>query len=159
FSYGHRNPQGMSVDPRTKNIWSHEHGPRGGDEVNLIKKGANYGWPVISYGINYSGTKFTNKTAMDGMEQPALYWVPSIAPSGMIYVSSNKYPSLKGKFLVGSLKFGHLVLLTMKEDEVISQEKVFEDIGRTRSLLQGKDGYIYVGIDGEGIKRLNPENN
>lgn len=157
FSYGHRNPQGMSIDPVTKNIWSHEHGPRGGDEVNIIKKGANYGWPLISYGINYNGTKLTDKTEMKGMEQPALYWTPSIAPSGMIYVSSDKYPSLKGKFLVGSMKFDHLVLLTIKDEQVVNQEKVFENIGRARSLLQGKDGYIYVGIDGLGIKRLVPE--
>mgnify|MGYP006133726829 CR=1 FL=1 len=157
FSYGHRNPQGMSIDPNTKNIWSHEHGPRGGDEVNIIKKGTNYGWPVISYGINYNGTKLTDKTEMSGMKQPALYWTPSIAPSGMIYVSSDKYPSFKGKFLIGSMKFGYLVLLTIKDEQVVSQEKVFEGIGRARSLMQGKDGYIYVGIDGVGIKRLNPE--
>lgn len=157
FSYGHRNPQGMSIDPRTNNIWSHEHGPRGGDEVNLIKKGANYGWPEISYGINYNGTTLTDLTKKNGMTQPALYWVPSIGPSDMIYISSDKYPALKGRFLVGSMKFSHLVLLTIKDEQVISQEKVFEDIGRVRSLLQGKDGYIYVGIDGVGIKRLTPE--
>ena len=157
YSYGHRNPQGMSIDPRSNIIWSHEHGPRGGDEVNIIKKGANYGWPTISYGINYSGTKFTDKTEMDNMEQPALYWVPSIAPSGMIYVSSDKYPTMKGKLLLGSMKFGHLVLLTINNDKVVSQEKVFEGIGRARSLMQGNDGYIYVGVDGEGIKRLVPE--
>jgi len=157
YSYGHRNPQGISIDPRTNNIWSHEHGPRGGDEVNQIKKGANYGWPVISYGINYNGTSFTDKTHQRDMAQPALYWQPSIAPSGMIYISSDKYPTLKGKFLVGSMKFSHLVLLTIKGEQVVSQEKVFEDIGRTRSLLQGEDGYIYVGIDGAGIKKLIPE--
>ena len=156
YSYGHRNPQGMSIDPVTNNIWSNEHGPRGGDEVNIIKKGANYGWPVISYGINYNGTSFTDKTQMQGMEQPALQWTPSIAPSDMIYISSDKYPTLKGKFLVGSMKFGHLVLLTIQGEQVISQEKLFEDIGRTRSLMEGKDGYIYVGIDGVGIKRLTP---
>lgn len=91
------------------------------------------------------------------MAQPALYWTPSIAPSWMIYISSDKYPTLKGKFLVGSMKFNHLVLLTIKDEQVVSQEKIFEDIGRARSLLQGKDGYIYVGIDGMGIKRLIPE--
>lgn len=156
FSYGHRNPQGLSIDPSTNLIWSHEHGPRGGDEVNVINKGVNYGWPVISYGINYNGTKFTDKTATPGMAQPALYWDPSIAPSGMIYVSSDIYPTFQHKFLIGSLKFGHLVLLTVKGDQVISQEKVFEGIGRARSLMQGNDGYIYVGIDGEGIKKLMP---
>jgi len=157
YSYGHRNPQGISIDPRTNNIWSHEHGPRGGDEVNVIKKGLNYGWPEISYGINYNGTTLTDITHKSGMTQPALYWVPSIAPSGMIYISSDKYPSLKGKLLIGSMKFSHLVLLTIEGETVVSQEKVFEDIGRARSLLQGEDGYIYVGIDGVGIKKLIPE--
>jgi glucose/arabinose dehydrogenase len=122
----------------------------------VIKRGVNYGWPEISYGINYIGTTFTDKTEQSGMAQPALYWTPSIAPSDIIYVSSDKYPLLKGKFLVGSMKFNHLVLLTIEGEQVVSQEKVFEDIGRARSLLQGKDGYIYVGIDGEGIKKLTP---
>ncbi|MGL1956695.1 MAG: PQQ-dependent sugar dehydrogenase [Colwellia sp.] len=156
FSYGHRNPQGLSFDPRTNIIWEHEHGPRGGDEVNIITKGMNYGWPVISYGINYNGTELTDKTEMAGMAQPALYWVPSIAPSGLIYISSDKYPLFKGKFLLGSLKFGHLVLLTIENNHVISQEKVFDGIGRARSLMQGIDGFIYVGIDGQGIKKLVP---
>jgi len=157
FSYGHRNPQGMSLDPRTNTIWSHEHGPRGGDEVNVITKGVNYGWPIISYGINYNGTKLTNKTKMPGMAQPALYWDPSIAPSGMIYVSSDKYPSLQGKFLLGSMKFGYLISLTIKDKQVVSQERVFEGIGRARSLMQGRDGFIYIGVDGVGIKKLIPE--
>jgi len=157
FSYGHRNPQGLSLDPRSNTIWSHEHGPRGGDEVNVITKGINYGWPIISYGINYNGTKLTNKTKMPGMAQPALYWDPSIAPSGMIYVSSDKYPSLQGKFLLGSMKFGYLILLTIKDKQVVSQEKVLEGIGRARSLMQGRDGFIYVGVDGKGIKKLIPD--
>ena len=157
FSYSHRNPQGLSIDPHTKIIWSHEHGPRGGDEVNVIKKGVNYGWPVISYGVNYNGSTLTDITHKSGKAQPALYWTPSIAPSDMVYVSSDKYPLFKDKFLVGSMKFSHLVLLTVDGDKVISQEKVFEGIGRARSLLQGKDGYIYVGIDGAGIKKLMPE--
>ena len=156
YSYGHRNPQGLSVDPVSNTIWSHEHGPRGGDEVNVIKKAVNYGWPVISYGINYSGTSFTDKTEQEGMAQPALYWTPSIAPSGMIYISSDKYPSLQGKFLLGSMKFKHLVALTIQGEKIIKQDKVFEGIGRVRSLLQGKDGFIYVGVDGVGIKKLIP---
>lgn len=157
FSYGHRNPQGIIIDPQTKNIWSHEHGPRGGDELNVIKKGGNYGWPLVSYGINYNGTQFTDKTEQAKIETPALYWLPSIGPSDMVYVSSDKYPSLKGKVLVSSMKFKHLVLLTIKGEKVISQEKVFENIGRARSLMEGKDGFIYVGIDGVGIKKLTPE--
>jgi len=157
FSYGHRNPQGMSFDPLSHHIWSHEHGPRGGDEVNMIKKGANYGWPKVSYGMNYDGTTLTNKTQKSGTEQPALYWNPSIGPSDMIYISTDKYPSLQGKFLVSSMKFQHLVLLTIKGEKVIRQEKVFEGIGRARSLMQGEDGFIYVGIDKVGIKRLLPK--
>ena len=112
YSYGHRNPQGMAVHPVTGKIWTHEHGPQGGDEVNIIKKGANYGWPTITYGVNYGGTIITDETSRPGMEQPVYYWVPSIAPSGMEFVSSDLYPELKGKLLVGSLKFRYLEVLT-----------------------------------------------
>lgn len=105
YSYGHRNPQGMEINPFTNEIWSHEHGPQGGDEINIIKKGKNYGWPVVSYGINYNGTKFTNKTFAPGMERPIHYWTPSIAPSGMAFINSDKYGNWKGNLLVGSLKF------------------------------------------------------
>jgi len=157
YSYGHRNPQGMALNPVTGNIWVHEHGPRGGDEINVIKAGANYGWPVVSYGINYNGTKFTDLTEKEGMTQPAWYWVPSIAPSGMVFVTSDRYPEFKGKVLVGSLKFGYLVLLTVDGDKVIEQEIVFEGIGRTRNVRQLSDGYLYVSVDGVGVKRLVPK--
>lgn len=155
FSYGHRNPQGMAVNPRTGQIWVHEHGPRGGDEINPVKKAVNYGWPVITYGINYSGTTITDEKARDGMEQPLYYWVPSIAPSGMAFVTSDKYPDLKGHLLVGSLKFQYLELLTLTQDEkVAKREKLLEGIGRVRSVRQGPDGYIYVGVDSEGVFRM-----
>lgn len=154
FSYGHRNPQGLAFNPVTRELWSHEHGPRGGDEVNLISKGLNYGWPVISYGINYSGTKFTDITEKTGMQQPALYWVPSIAPSAMIYVTSDKYPDLKGKFILGSMKFGYLVVLEIKNGVVVKQSQLLKGIGRVRSLMQGKDGFLYAGIDGDSIKKI-----
>ncbi|MFK7750444.1 MAG: PQQ-dependent sugar dehydrogenase [Kordia sp.] len=155
FSYGHRNPQGMAVNPRTGQIWVHEHGPRGGDEINPVTKAVNYGWPVITYGINYSGTTITDEKARDGMEQPLYYWVPSIAPSGMTFVTSDTYPELKGHLLVGSLKFQYLELLTLTRDEkVASREKLLEGIGRVRSVRQGPDGYIYVGIDGEGVFKM-----
>ena len=117
YSYGHRNPQGMAMHPSTGKIWSHEHGPRGGDEVNLINKGKNYGWPIISYGINYSGSKFTELTKKQGMEQPLWYWDPSIAPSGMTFVTSDKYPNWQGNILVGSLKFGQIVMLTLNGEQ------------------------------------------
>jgi aldose sugar dehydrogenase len=134
YSYGHRNPQGMAMHPETGEIWVHEHGPKGGDEINLIQKGANYGWPVVSYGVNYSGTKFTELTAKEGMVQPLWYWVPSIAPSGMAFVTSDKYPSWKGHLLIGSLKFGNLVLCQLKGNQVVSQQVVVEGLGRVRDV-------------------------
>ncbi|TYK64234.1 PQQ-dependent sugar dehydrogenase [Colwellia echini] len=162
YSYGHRNPQGLvtltDTDSNSKNkIWSHEHGPKGGDEVNLIEAGKNYGWPVISYGVNYSGSKFTDITKKAGMEQPKLYWDPSIAPSGMAYITSDKYPQWQGKILLGSMKFAHLVLLDINDDKVVKQTKLLSDVGgRVRNVIQGADGYIYVGVDGKGILRIEP---
>jgi glucose/arabinose dehydrogenase len=157
YSYGHRNPQGMAMHPTTGHIWTHEHGPKGGDEVNIIQPGANYGWPVISYGVNYSGTSFTDLTEKEGMQQPAWYWVPSIAPSGMTFVTGDIYPDWKGKVLVGSLKFAYLVALELKGDKVLSQEILFPGIGRVRNVKQGADGYIYVATDGGGIFKIVPK--
>ncbi|MBC8756272.1 PQQ-dependent sugar dehydrogenase [Kordia sp. YSTF-M3] len=155
YSYGHRNPQGMAVNPRTGQIWVHEHGPRGGDEINPVTKAVNYGWPVITYGINYSGTTITDEKVREGMEQPLYYWVPSIAPSGMAFVTSDRYPALNGHLLVGSLKFQYLELLILTDDEkVANREKLLDGIGRVRSVRQGPDGFIYVGIDGKGIYKM-----
>lgn len=156
YSYGHRNPQGL-IKLGDMGIWSHEHGPKGGDEVNLIEAGKNYGWPVVSYGVNYSNTKFTDFTSKPGMEQPKLYWDPSIAPSGMAYITSDKYPKWQGKVLLGSMKYHHLVLLEVKNNKVIKQTKIMSDVGgRVRNVIQGNDGYIYLGIDGKGIVRILP---
>ncbi|RXG15169.1 glucose/arabinose dehydrogenase [Leeuwenhoekiella aestuarii] len=154
WSYGHRNPQGMIIHPETQEIWVHEHGPRGGDEINVIKKGANYGWPVITYGINYSGTAITDETKKEGMEQPLYYWVPSIAPSGMALVTGNKYPELSGNILVGSLKFVYLEALYLANDKVVKREKLLDGIGRVRNVVQGPDGFVYVGVEGVGIVKL-----
>jgi glucose/arabinose dehydrogenase len=157
FSYGHRNPQGLIKLGDSGKIWSHEHGPKGGDEVNLIEAGKNYGWPVISYGINYNNTTFTSMTKKWGMEQPKLYWDPSIAPSGMAFIRSEKYPQWQGKVLLGSLKFHHLILLEIINDEVVKQTAIRLDVaGRIRNVIQGNDGYIYLGIDGKGILRILP---
>ena len=156
FSYGHRNPQGMAVHPVTGDIWTHEHGPKGGDEVNIIKPSLNYGWPVISYGVNYSGSSFTDLTEKAGMEQPVWYWVPSIAPSGMTFVTSDIYPDWKGKIIVGSLKFAYLVALELDGNKVLSQDIFFTGIGRVRNVKQGADGYIYVATDGAGIFKIVP---
>lgn len=158
FAYGIRNPQGMDFHPETGQLWEHEHGPRGGDEINIIKAGNNYGWPVISFGINYDGTTFTDDTAKAGMEQPVWYWDPSIAPSGMTFVTSDKYPEWQGDILVGSLKFGYLVLCNVEDNTVTGDEILFEGIGRVRNVKQGPDGYIYVATEGSGIKRIIPAN-
>lgn len=156
YSYGHRNPQGMTLHPETGRIWVNEHGPRGGDELNLIEAGKNYGWPVISYGINYNGTPFTDITEKEGMEQPKTYWDPSIAPSGLDFVTSDLYPRWKGKALVGSLKFNYLVLVEIDGTEVVERTIVLEDIGRVRDIRQAPDGYIYVAVEGKGIYKIMP---
>jgi len=156
YSYGHRNPQGLVIHPESGEIWDHEHGPKGGDEINIVEKGANYGWPVITYGINYSGTPITDKTEMDGMKQPIHYWVPSIAPSGMAFVTSDKYKGWKGSLLVGSLVFQYLERLTLDGTKVTNREKLLEDMGRVRDVRQGPDGFIYVAIEGKGIYKLVP---
>lgn len=154
YSYGHRNPQGMTIHPKTRAIWTHEHGPKGGDEINIIKPGRNYGWPVITYGVNYIGTKITDETAREGMEQPLHYWVPSIAPSGMAFITSDKYKGWKGNLLVGSLKFQYLDLCYVKNGKVFKEERLLDGLGRVRSVEQGPDGFIYVGIENLGIVKL-----
>ena len=157
FSYGHRNPQGMIVHPKTGEIWEHEHGPQGGDEINIIKKGANYGWPEITYGINYNGTVITNKTSDPNMLQPFYYWVPSIAPSGMAFCTSDLYGEWKDDLFVGSLKFEYLEHLIIKENKVIKREKILDGIGRVRNVVEGPDGYLYLGIEGTGIVKVLPK--
>ncbi|CAH8284002.1 glucose/arabinose dehydrogenase [Mariniflexile fucanivorans] len=157
YCYGNRNPQGLIKNPETGDIWEHEHGPKGGDEINIIQKGKNYGWPVISYGINYSGTPFTDITEKDGMEQPIFYWVPSIAPSGMAFVTSNKYPDWKGNLLVGSLKFEYLERLVLNNGKVVKREKLLDKMGRVRDVIEAPDGFIYVAIEGKGIVKIVPK--
>ncbi|MBD0832222.1 PQQ-dependent sugar dehydrogenase [Aestuariibaculum sediminum] len=157
FSFGHRNPQGMIKHPETGAIWTHEHGPKGGDEINIIGKAKNYGWPVISYGLNYSGTSFTDITEKEGMEQPVFYWVPSIAPSGMTFVYSGNYPDWEGNLLVGALKFQYLERLVLKNNQVIKREKLFENIGRVRNVKSAPDGYIYLSVEGKGIYKIVPK--
>lgn len=156
YSYGHRNPQGMICHPDTGEIWVHEHGPRGGDEINRIKKGKNFGWPLISYGINYSGTSFTDDTYLPGMEQPLFYWVPSIAPSGMAYVTSDVYKDWKNNLLIGSLKFEYLERLVLDNNKVVKREKLLEGMGRVRNVRQGPDGYIYASLESIGILKIIP---
>lgn len=158
FSYGHRNPQGMTKHPETGEIWITEHGPKGGDEINIIKSGKNYGWPVVTYGINYDGSIITENQSLPGMEEPLYYWTPSIAPSGMCFVTSDKYPEWKGSLLVCSLVFQYLERLQIENNKVISREKLFDKIGRLRNVRQAPDGYIYIGVEGKGILRIIPSN-
>jgi len=159
WSYGHRNQQGMSLEPSTGLLWEHEHGPRGGDEVNIIQKGVNYGWPAITYGINYNGTIITKDTVKAGMEQPVIFWRPSIAPCGMDFVESDMYEPWQGNILVGSLKFRYLKRLEVQGKAITHQETLLENIGRVRAIEQAPDGYVYVAIEGPGmIVRLVPVN-
>jgi glucose/arabinose dehydrogenase len=150
YSYGHRNPQGLSMHPVTGEIWESEHGPKGGDEINLIQKGQNYGWPVISYGINYDGTIFTNDTAKEGMMQPIHYYVPSIAPCGQTFVTSERYKGWENNLLIGSLRFKYLERVVIEDNKVVEQERLLEGIGRVRNVRVSPDGYIYVAIEQPG---------
>lgn len=156
YTYGNRNPQGMAIHPVTAAIWAHEHGPQGGDEINIIKKGANYGWPLVTYGIDYDGTTISKEIEKEGIEKPIFYWLPSIAPSGMTFVTGDKYPCWKGNLLVGSLKFQYLEMLILKENDVVKRQKIASNIGRVRHVAQGPDGYIYIGVEEKGILKIIP---
>jgi len=160
FSFGHRNIQGMSYDSLTGRLWSHEHGPQGGDELNVIEPGVNYGWPVITYGVNYgSGTKIGEGTRKSGMKQPATNWVPSIAPSGLAVYNDGPFKKWKGNLLVGALKFQLLVRLELSGTKVISEERLLEGkLGRIRDVRIGPDGLIYLLTDSKSgaVYRLSP---
>lgn len=151
WTYGHRNAQGMIYDAANNRIWAMEHGPRGGDELNLIEKGKNYGWPKTSYGINYNGTILTEFKEMDGVENPVHYWVPSIGPCGMTIVTSNRYPKWKGNLLVGALAFAHIARIQLNETKYVREEKLVNGIGRVRCVEQSPDGYIYAITEGPGL--------
>lgn len=150
WSTGHRNPQSAAINPSTGDLWTVEHGARGGDEINIPKAGRNYGWPVISYGRHYSGGKIGEGTEKAGMEQPIHYWDPSIAPSGMAFVTSDKYPDWQGSLLVGALRGQHLARLELDGDKVVAEEKLLTELGeRIRDVRQAPDGFIYVLTDSD----------
>lgn len=161
FSYGHRNPQGLTLHPETGQVWEHEHGPQGGDELNIIKKGVNYGWPVITYGVNYViGTKIGEGTHKAGMEQPLYYWDPSIAPSGMDFYTGDKFPQWRGNLFIGALKFQLLVRLELDGTRVTREERLLEgELGRIRDVETGPDGYLYLLTDEDDgrLVRLIPD--
>ena len=157
FTYGNRNPQGLLFNNSTGQLLEHEHGPRGGDEINVIAPGKNYGWPVATYGINYDNKIISEKTAMEGIQQPLHYWLPSIAPSGMTFVEGDKYKAWKGDLMVGSLRFRYLNRCKMKDGKIVSEELLLKNIGRVRYVKMGPDGYLYIAVEGPGfIFRLLP---
>lgn len=161
YSYGHRNSQGMTLHPVSAELWSHEHGPQGGDELNVIQKGVNYGWPQITYGVNYaSGTQIGDGTHKSGMQQPDYYWIPSIAPSGMSFYTGEQFPHWQGSLFIGSLKFQQLVRLELDGQSVIREERFLSrKLGRIRDVRTGPDGFLYLLIDAENgsLVRLEPK--
>lgn len=162
FSYGHRNPQGLVIHPQTGDIWATEHGPQGGDELNLILPGMNYGWPVVGYGVNYgSGARIHEATMAEGMENPSHIWVPSIALSGLMLYTGDKFPGWRGSLFAGGLGGEQIARLTLDGQVVTGEETLLQGMGRVRDVRQGPDGYIYVAIeDRQGaptsIVRLEP---
>ncbi|MDF2184020.1 PQQ-dependent sugar dehydrogenase [Grimontia hollisae] len=149
YAYGHRNIQGMTLDNDGQTLWTHEHGPQGGDELNMVTAGANYGWPTITYGVNYgTGSQIGIGTELVGMEQPVHYWVPSIAPSGMEMISGQQFHHWQGDMLLGSLKFGLLVRLDMENGKVIAEERLLDNqYGRIRDVVESPDGDIFLLTD------------
>jgi glucose/arabinose dehydrogenase len=161
FTLGNRNMQGAALHPGTGALWTHEHGPQGGDEVNIIRAGANYGWPVITYGVNYGlGTRIGEGTSKPGMEQPIHYWVPSIAPSGMAFYTGERFPRWKGSLFVGALRDRMLVRLQLDGDRVVKEERLLQNaVGRIRDVRAAPDGYLYLLTDDSAgvLARLEPQ--
>jgi len=160
YTLGHRNQQGAALHPVSGMLWTHEHGPQGGDEVNVIRAGANYGWPVITYGVNYGiGTKIGEGTAKPGMAQPLHIWVPSIAPSGMAFYTGDRFPRWQGSLFVGALRERMLVRLALDGEKVTNEERLLKGVlGRIRDVRAGPDGYLYLLTDEPNgvLARLEP---
>jgi glucose/arabinose dehydrogenase len=160
FTLGNRNVQGAALHPRTGELWTHEHGPQGGDEVNVLRAGVNYGWPVITYGVNYgTGTKIGEGTAKPGLAQPLHYWVPSIAPSGMAFYTGDRFIRWQGDLFVGALRDRMLVRLRLDGEKVTKEERLLQGaVGRIRDVRQGPDGLLYLLVDSSNgaIVRLEP---
>jgi aldose sugar dehydrogenase len=158
WSYGHRNPQGLALDPADGKLWEHEHGPRGGDEVNIVRRGVNYGWPIITYGREYTGEQVGEGISeKPGLEQPVYYWLPSIAPGGMDFYTGRAFPRWRGSLLVGAMARGHLNRLVLREDRVLHEERLPSGKRwRVRLVRQGPDGSVYLGTDAGYLLRLTP---
>ncbi|MBN2509462.1 MAG: PQQ-dependent sugar dehydrogenase [Spirochaetales bacterium] len=148
FTFGHRNQQGMAIDPLTGNVWIHEHGPKGGDEMNILKPGANYGWPLVTFGVNYNGTEISDKTEAPGLEPPLRYWVPSIAPSGMTFYTGDRFPQWKNDIFVGALAGRHLRRLEREGTRILGEEMLLHNtVGRIRDVRTGPDGHVWFITD------------
>lgn len=157
WSYGHRNPQGLALDPSTGELWETEMGPRGGDELNRVEPGSNYGWPVVTYGREYYGPKIGEGEKKAGITDPVAHWVPSISPSGAGFYSGDAFPKWKGDLFFGNLSGMHLRRIVLKDGKAVKQEKLLDDLGwRVRCVRQGPDGYLYLSTDGGELARLMP---
>ena len=158
WSFGHRNPQGLYIHPETEELWEQEHGPKGGDEINLIKKGLNYGWPIITYGREYWGPRIGEGFVKKGLEQPVKYYVPSIAPCGLLIYSGKKFKKWKGHFFSGALVLAHLNRLKISQKNIVKEEeRLLSSLGlRVREVIEGPKGFIYVSTDDGKILRLQP---
>lgn len=154
WSYGHRHIQGAAIHPQTGQLWTHEHGPRGGDEINIPKAGKNYGWPKASYGIHYWMTPIKDEHAEQGFEEPVYHWTPAVAPSGMMFYQGDMFPEWKGNLFVGSLVGKRLIKLAVEGTNIISEEKLLKDSARIRDVAEGPDGAIYLLTDDENGKLL-----
>jgi aldose sugar dehydrogenase len=151
WTYGNRNPQGMVYDAENNRIWAHEHGPKGGDEINLIEKGNNYGWPLVTYGVDYDGSVISDEREKEGITPPVHYWDPSIAPCGMALVTSDRYGPWKGNLLIGALAMQHVNRVELDGTEYAGEERLLQGIGRVRHVAQSPDGYIYAVTEGTGL--------
>jgi len=164
WSYGHRNPQGLAIHPETGDVWITEHGPQGGDELNLIQPGLNYGWPVVGYGVNYGqGARIHESTTREGMENPVHVWVPSIGTSGLMIYTGDRFPGWQGDIFAGGLSGERVDRLEMDGREVVVRETIFHGMGRVRDVRQGPDGYVYVALEHRAgnptaVVRLEPVN-
>ena len=157
WTYGHRNPQGMAIHPTSQEIWINEHGPKGGDEINILGRGKDYGWPTITYGEEYAGGPIGDGlTTMKHMEQPIYYYTPSIAPSDFLFYTGTAFPEWQGDLFIGALALRHLNHLELTGNEVTHEERLLEGVGRIRSISQSREGFIYLGIDSGMILRLRP---
>jgi glucose/arabinose dehydrogenase len=161
WSYGHRNLQGLAYDATTGYLWENEHGPQGGDELNLIRRGGNYGWPVIGYGLQYGGSVIHQSTSSEGMQQPAHYWVPSIATSGLMIYRGDRFPAWRGSAFSGGLAGEQIARVTLNGERATGVEVLMRGVGRVRDIREGPDGFIYVALDHRGggptaVLRLEP---